>query len=117
MPASAKPDSAGFPATRSVTGNRSRGDREPLIAIARAHHAQVIGYFFDVSTREAVTRIAGRTGREKVPNVAIFAAAKRLQPPAFTEGFDQLFIVNPRPDYMFTIREYDRPARESSAQP
>jgi predicted kinase len=97
--------------------NPSRGDREPLIATARAHHARVIGYFFDVSTREAVARNAGRAGRNNVPNVAIFAAAKRLQPPAFAEGFDQLFIVHPLPDYLFTIRECDRPAQESSAQP
>jgi predicted kinase len=54
--------------------NPSREDREPLIAIARAHHARVIGYFFDVSTHEAVARNAGRAGRNKVPNVAIFAA-------------------------------------------
>lgn len=58
--------------------NPSQQDREPLVAIAHAHHTRVVGYFFDVSTREAVVRNAGRAGREKVPNVAIFAAAKRM---------------------------------------
>jgi hypothetical protein len=47
--------------------------------------------------------------------VAIFAAAKRLQPPELTEGFDQLYIVNPLPDHMFAIREWR--AQDSSALP
>jgi predicted kinase len=95
--------------------NPSRQDREPLVAIAHAHHTRVVGYFFDVSTREAVARNAGRVGRKQVPDVAIFAAAKRLQPPALTEGFDQLYIVHSLPDHMFRIREW--PAQDSSAQP
>jgi hypothetical protein len=41
--------------------NPSRQDREPLIAIAHAHHTRVVAYFFDVSTSDAVVRNAGRT--------------------------------------------------------
>ena len=95
--------------------NPSRRDREPLIAIARAHDARVIGYFFDVSTREAIARNAGRTGRGRVPNVAIFAAAKRMQTPTLAEGFDQLFLVHPMADHGFSVRQ--RPTQEPSAQP
>jgi len=73
--------------------NPSVVERAALIRIARAHGARVIGYFFDVNTRTAVARNAERTGPGKVPNVAIFTAAKRLQPPSFAEGFDQLFRV------------------------
>jgi predicted kinase len=73
--------------------NPSKKDRAALIAIARARHARVVGYFFDVSTREAVARNAARAGREKVPSVAIFTTAKRLEPPTLEEGFDQLFHV------------------------
>jgi predicted kinase len=73
--------------------NPSAADRAPLIALARARNARVIGYFFDVSTRAAVARNAGRSGREKVPNVAIFTVAKRLQPPTLAEGYDALFRV------------------------
>jgi predicted kinase len=86
--------------------NPSQQDREPLVSIAHAHHARVVGCFFDVSTREAVARNAGRAGRERVPNVAIFAAAKRLQPPALAEGFDRLFLVHPMPDHKFSVREW-----------
>src|SRR5438128_12251669 len=68
-------------------------ERAALIRLARAHGARVIGYFFDVNTRTAVARNAERTGPGKVPNVAIFTAAKRLQHPTRAEGFDQLFRV------------------------
>jgi len=73
--------------------NPATRDRAPVIAIARSREARVIGYFFDVSTRAAVARNAGRTGRDKVPNVAIFTTAKRLEPPSVDEGFDRLFRV------------------------
>ena len=86
--------------------NPSQQDREPLVAIAHAHHARVVGYFFDVSTREAVARNAGRAGREKVPNVAIFAAARRMHSPALAEGFDELYVVHPMPDHVFSIRDW-----------
>ena len=62
-------------------------------AVARAHDARVVGYLFDVLTREAVARNAERTGSGKVPNVAICATAKRLEPPTAAEGFEQLFSV------------------------
>jgi len=123
MPVTARYDSAGFSGDALARGesvvvdntNPSQQDREPLVSTAHAHHARVLGYYFDVSTREAVARNAGRAGRERVPNVAIFAAAKRMQPPALTEGFDPLFLVHPMSHHMFTIREW--PAQESSAQP
>lgn len=86
--------------------NPRRRDREPLIAIARAAHARVVGYFFDVTTREAVARNAERTGRGKVPNVAIFTAAKRLEPPEPVEGFDQLFRVRVTPERTFSVSEW-----------
>jgi len=71
--------------------NPTIAERAALIRLARVHGARVIGYFFDVNTRTAVARNAERTGRGKVPNVAIFTAAKRLQRPSLAEGFDQLF--------------------------
>jgi hypothetical protein len=37
--------------------------------------------------------------------VAIFAAAKRLEPPRADEGFDALYVVTPLPDGAFAITE------------
>ncbi len=73
--------------------NPRREDRATLIAIARAHGATVIGYFFEVSTRAAAARNQTRVGKSRVPPVAIFTTAKRLQAPTRDEGFDQLFRV------------------------
>ena len=75
------------------TTNPRRADRAALVAIAHARGARVVGYFFDVSTRTAVARNAARSGGDKVPNVAIFTAAKRLEPPDAVEGFDELYRV------------------------
>lgn len=85
--------------------NPSAAERASLIAIAREHQARVVGYFFDVTTRAAVARNAARTGAAKVPNVAIFTVAKRLQPPVYAEGFDQLFRVEIAEDRSLRITE------------
>lgn len=73
--------------------NASARERAPVIALARAHGARVIGYFFDVPVRDALARNSGRAGRARVPNVAIHTIAKRLEPPTIGEGFDALFVV------------------------
>ena len=73
--------------------NPRRADRAPIISTARARGARMVGYFFDVTTRAAVARNAVRTGKDKVPNVAIFTVAKRLERPTFDEGFDELYRV------------------------
>ena len=73
--------------------NVSPAERAAVIAIARTFDARVIGYYVEASTREAVARNERRTGRAKVPKVAIFTCAKRLVPPALEEGFDEIHTV------------------------
>jgi predicted kinase len=87
---------AALAAGRSVVvdnTNVSPADRAAIIAIAREFDARIVGYYIEAATREAVARNEGRTGRAKVPKVAIFTAAKRLVPPAVEEGFDELHTV------------------------
>jgi len=84
-------------------------ERAAVIAAARARGARVVGYFVDVTTRVAVARNAERTGREKVPNVAIFTIAKRLERPALAEGFDQLFRVEVTETREFRVSEVIAP--------
>ena len=67
--------------------------RAPLIRAARAYGARVIGYYFPTEAGAALRRNRAREGRERVPDVAIFAVRKRLQPPTRDEGFDELFEV------------------------
>jgi predicted kinase len=85
--------------------NPSAADRARIITMAHASGAQVVGYFFDVTTREAVARNAGRQGRARVPNVAIFTTAKRLEPPKLSEGFDQLFRVTFSAERLLSVTE------------
>lgn len=73
--------------------NPSASVRAPVIALAKAHGAQVVGYFFTGDAADALRRNRTREGRERVPDVAIFAARKRLEAPTFAEGFDRLFSV------------------------
>jgi predicted kinase len=78
-------------------------DRAPVIAIARAQGARVVCYFFDVTTRQAIARNAQRGPGQKVPNVAIFTVAKRLEPPTRAEGFDDLYRVTLTADRTFSV--------------
>lgn len=74
--------------------NPTPEDRRPLVELGREHGAKVAGYFFDASVRECLRRNAGREGKARVPDVAIYATAKRLVPPASDEGFDELYRVH-----------------------
>lgn len=73
--------------------NASAALRAPLIALARAHGAEVAGYYFPTEPGDALRRNRARQGRERVPDVAIFAISKLLEPPSPAEGFDRLFTV------------------------
>ena len=88
--------------------NPTVAERVRLIQTAMKHGARVIGYFFDVATRVAVARNAERSGRSKVPNVAIFTTAKRLVPPTYEEGFDALFRVTIAEDRSPCVTEVPR---------
>src|SRR5258705_9372474 len=73
--------------------NPSVAVRAPLIAAARKHGAEVVGYFFITEAADALRRNRAREGRARVPDVAIFTARKRLEPPTAAEGFDRIFAV------------------------
>jgi len=73
--------------------NPSVAGRAPLIALARANGAVVVGYMFRSEAGDALRRNRARDGRARVPDVAIFATRKKLEPPTYAEGFDQLFEV------------------------
>jgi predicted kinase len=84
--------SAGSPVVVDNT-NPTPEDRRPLVELGREHGARVVGYYFESTTRGSVGRNRLRAGKAKVPDVAIFATAKKLVPPSYAEGFDELFRV------------------------
>lgn len=73
--------------------NATVEERARFIGPANAHGFTVTGYFFDVPTADALARNAGRAEGQRVPPVAIYATAKRLQEPRLSEGFETLFRV------------------------
>ena len=67
--------------------------RAPLIALGRKHGARVVAYLFEVPVKVAVARNRAREGKARVPDVAIYVTAKKLVPPKFEEGFDEIHVV------------------------
>jgi predicted kinase len=83
--------------------NVSRERRAALVALARELGMRPVLYWFPPDVRGSVARNAARTGRARVPNVAIFAARKRLEPPDRSEGFAAAFEVAPTPEGGFLV--------------
>lgn len=73
--------------------NPTSADRSRYIQPARAARFAVIGYFFESLTEDCLKRNGERSGRQRVPDVAVIATAKKLERPSWDEGFDQLFSV------------------------
>lgn len=68
-------------------------DRAPIIALGRQYGVRILGYYFPPRVAESLARNQTRSGTARVPNVAIYATAKRFQPPTLEEGFDTLYQV------------------------
>ncbi len=95
---------SGRPAVVDNT-NPTVEDRRPLVELGRRFGARVVGYHFDSGVRDCLACNARREGRARVPDVTVFATAKRLEPPSRDEGFDELHRV--RPDgQAFEVRAY-----------
>ncbi|MCI0572817.1 MAG: ATP-binding protein [Myxococcaceae bacterium] len=91
---------AGHPVVVDNT-HPTRVSRAGVLEVARRHGARVVGYFFHARLRECLSRNAGRKGRARVPDEAIYILAAQLQPPHLSEGFDVLYQV------MLTPRGFD----------
>jgi predicted kinase len=103
---------------RSVVVDNVNGraaERAPIIETARRCGAATVGYVFHPSVADALRRNRARTGAARVPDVAIFAARKHFDEPAWHEGFDRLFEVTlNEPERQFEIRPYPTQAGADS---
>lgn len=73
--------------------NPLRTDRERYIPIAREHGYRVIGYVMRTGLEHCLDRNSRREGKARVPDVAIYATARKLEWPSYGEGFDELYLV------------------------
>ena len=83
--------------------NPSVEDRRPLIELGRELGAKIVGYYFESTVRQSVGRNRRREGKAQVPDVAIFATAKRLATPTYPEGFDELFRARMTDESTFEV--------------
>jgi predicted kinase len=83
--------------------NARREDRTALVGIARALGLRPVLYWFPPDVRASLARNAGRSGRARVPAVAVLATAKRFAPPEPSEGFEGVHEVRATPDGAFEV--------------
>ncbi len=83
-------------------------DRRAVIELGRELGAKIVGYYFESDVRQCIERNRLRTGKERVPDVAIYATASKLVPPSYPEGFDELLRVRTTDDPAFEVRAEPR---------
>ena len=83
--------------------NPTLEDRAELIQLGRTYAAEIVGYYFLSEVSQSLARNKQRTGKEKVPDIAIFATIKRFVRPTYKEGFDTLFCVAANDDGTFNV--------------
>jgi predicted kinase len=86
--------------------NPRSADRASLVALARRHGARALAYFFEPKIGDSIRRNAERN--PAVPKVAIFTTAKRLEPPSFDEGYDEIYDVRSAADGGFSVVQRGR---------
>jgi predicted kinase len=87
-------------------------DRVELIELARRHGATVVGYYFESRLEDCLQRNRLRAGKERVPDRALMAFAKKLQRPTYSEGFDRLYYVRLAGDQKFDVLEWDESPKD-----
>lgn len=86
--------------------NPSMAERAGLITIACTFQAKITGYYFESLVADCLKRNNEREGAARVPDVAIFSTIKKLERPAYREGFDKLFYVRVLGDLNFEIKDW-----------
>jgi predicted kinase len=76
--------------------NPTIAERAVYLQAARTAGFRISGYYFPPDLQGCVARNRLRSGRERVPDKAIFGTARRLEPPTLDEGFDALYAVHLR---------------------
>ncbi len=92
--------------------NAAAGERVRYIEPAKTAGFRVVGYYFQSRLPEALERNRRRLGKERIPDKGVMGAAGRLELPAQTEGFDELWYVCMDGQGGFVVTEWldaDRP--------
>lgn len=82
-------------------------ERAPIIELGKSYDCQIIGYYFASQLNCCLERNSARTGKARVPDVALYATAKKLVIPSYSEGFDRLFRVQFKENFQ-QVEEVER---------
>jgi predicted kinase len=83
--------------------NPTAADRRRYIPAARQAHFKITGYHFTSSLDSCLQRNENRPDR-KIPAEAIIATYRRLEPPSYDEGFDDIYEVEIKSDGDFGVK-------------
>ncbi|MEV5711054.1 ATP-binding protein [Actinoallomurus sp. NPDC052274] len=92
--------------------NPSPEEWRPLAEAARRYGAKVVGYWFPPDVAASLRRNSSRSGKNRVPDVGVFATLKRLRRPQPSDGFDELYEVRIDGAGGFDLRPLAQEARE-----
>jgi predicted kinase len=95
--------------------NATVEDRAELITLARSFGASVIGYYFESRLTDCLERNRQRQGKERVPDVALYATRKRLCRPSLAEGFDRLHYVHLLGEGRFEVLDWNEELADDEA--
>ena len=73
--------------------NPTAAARAKYLEPARTAHFQSIAYYFDTPLADALARNATRSGKARIPDRAVIATHKQLEPPTVAEGFAAIYHV------------------------
>jgi predicted kinase len=88
--------------------NPLASQRAEVIEPARAAGFRVVAYYFRCGLREALWRNRRRPKGGSVPVPGVIATYRKLQPPSWSEGFDEIRVVSIDEEDRFVVEEWKR---------
>lgn len=91
--------------------NVTAADRRRYIGPSKTARFRVIGYYFATTLGDALERNRRRALDRPIPARALAGTLRRLEPPAFDEGFDELYRVTIGATGEFIVRKHPNAPR------
>jgi predicted kinase len=88
--------------------NPLASQRAEIIEPARAAGFRVVACYFRCGLKEALWRNRRRPEGRAVPVPGVIATFKKLQPPSWAEGFDEIRVVSSNEANEFAVEEWTK---------
>lgn len=88
--------------------NPLASQRAEIIGPARAAGFRVIACYFRCGLRQALWRNRRRPAGHVIPVPGVIATFKKLQPPSWAEGFDEIRVVSSNEANEFAVEEWTK---------